>query len=198
MGKPDNEYGNVLSHRKLKHHEQKLLKKHDHFVGWMLDPHKNKRELQVIRNYCLQDREDYSRYRKIAGRAQSLAHTLKYLPATSKVRIQLTKELLGKLHAMGVIKNGENLSEVVGLTVASFARRRLPVVLHEANMANSVKAAVELVEQGHVRVGIDRVTDPAFLVPRKLEDYVSWMPHSKIGRTVRKVHGSLDDYDEYN
>ena len=33
-------------------------------------------------------------------------------------------------------------------------------------MAQTVKEAVKLVEQGHVRVGPDPVTDPAYLVTR--------------------------------
>ena len=33
-------------------------------------------------------------------------------------------------------------------------------------MAENVKAAVSLVEQGHVRVGPEVVTDPAYLVTR--------------------------------
>ena len=33
-------------------------------------------------------------------------------------------------------------------------------------MAESVKQAVKMVEQGHVRVGPNTITDPAFLVTR--------------------------------
>lgn len=33
-------------------------------------------------------------------------------------------------------------------------------------MAQTVKEAVKLVEQGHIRVGPEVVTDPAFLVTR--------------------------------
>lgn len=35
-------------------------------------------------------------------------------------------------------------------------------------MAETVRNASDLVEQGHVRVGIELVTDPAFLVTRNL------------------------------
>lgn len=45
--------------RKLKYHEKKLLKKVD-FVTWKADP--NHREVQVMRRYHLQKREDYSKY----------------------------------------------------------------------------------------------------------------------------------------
>lgn len=44
--------------RKLKYHEQKLLKKVD-FVSWKID--KNVREVQVLKRYRITKREDYSK-----------------------------------------------------------------------------------------------------------------------------------------
>lgn len=58
-----------------------------------------------------------------------------------------------------------------------------------------VKDAVGLIEQGHVRVGPETVTDPAFLVTRGKEDFVTWVDTSKIKRHVAKYHDKLDDYD---
>lgn len=44
--------------RKLKYHEQKLLKKVD-FVSWKVD--RNVREAQILRRYKVTKREDYSK-----------------------------------------------------------------------------------------------------------------------------------------
>jgi U3 small nucleolar ribonucleoprotein protein IMP3 len=53
------------------------------------------------------------------------------------------------------------------ITVSAFCRRRLPVVMvSRLKMAQTVKDATMYVEQGHVRVGTDVVTDPGFLVTR--------------------------------
>ncbi len=62
-------------------------------------------------------------------------------------------------------------------------------------MAESVKMAVQYVEQGHIRVGPQTITDPAFLVSRHLEDYVTWVDSSKIKQKVLKYSNKLDDYD---
>ena len=51
-------------------------------------------------------------------------------------------------------------------------------------MAQTLQAAVKFVEQGHVRVGPELVTDPAYLVTRRLEDYEDYNINShnfKIG-----------------
>jgi len=45
--------------RKLKFHEQKLLKKVN-FLDWKNE--RNLHEIQVVRRYHLQDREDYTRF----------------------------------------------------------------------------------------------------------------------------------------
>ena len=39
------------------------------------------------------------------------------------------------------------------------------------------------------------MTDPAFLVTRALEDYVTWVDTSKIRRKISKYNDRLDDYD---
>lgn len=67
---------------------------------------------------------------------------------------------------MGLIQNKWSLDVVQKVNGSSFCRRRLPVVMVRAKMANNLKAAVTFVEQGHVRVGPEVVKDPAFLVTR--------------------------------
>lgn len=62
-------------------------------------------------------------------------------------------------------------------------------------MSETLKEACTFIEQGHVRVGPDTVTDPAFLVTRDMEDFVTWVDTSKIKRKVMKYDDRLDDYD---
>ena len=56
-------------------------------------------------------------------------------------------------------------------------------------MAQTLQAAVKFVEQGHVRCGPERITDPAFLVTRKHEDYVTWIDTSAIRKQVQDYNG---------
>ena len=62
-------------------------------------------------------------------------------------------------------------------------------------MAETVKVAIAFCEQGQVRVGPHVVTDPAFLVTKNMEDYVTWVDTSKIRRAVHKYNDKLDDFD---
>ena len=44
-------------------------------------------------------------------------------------------------------------------------------------------------------MGPETVTDPAFLVTRNMEDFVTWVDSSKIKRKVLQYNDQLDDYD---
>jgi U3 small nucleolar ribonucleoprotein protein IMP3 len=52
-----------------------------------------------------------------------------------------------------------------------------------------------LTKQGHVRVGPTLVTDPAFLVSRTLEDFITWTNTSKIRKHIANYESTRDDYD---
>jgi U3 small nucleolar ribonucleoprotein protein IMP3 len=67
--------------------------------------------------------------------------------------------------------------------------------------------AVKFIEQGHVRVGPDTITDPAYLVTRcvfsgdillvdsytvrHMEDFVTWVDTSKLKRTIMQYNDEV-------
>jgi U3 small nucleolar ribonucleoprotein protein IMP3 len=99
---------------------------------------------------------------------------------------------------MGILPStaSAKLSEVEkSVSVSAFCRRRLPVVMTRLHMSETVQAATKLIEQGHVRVGTEPVTDTAFLVTRGMEDFVTWVQGSKIKRNILRYREKLDDFD---
>lgn len=107
----------------------------------------------------------------------------------------MTEQLLDKLYNMGLIPTKKSLALCDKLNTSAFCRRRLAVVLVRLKMAETMKEAVTFVEQGHLRVGPETITEPAFLVTRNMEDFVTWVDTSKIKRKVLKYNDKLDDYD---
>ncbi|CAO2654371.1 Nn.00g111040.m01.CDS01 [Neocucurbitaria sp. VM-36] len=183
--------------RKLKHHEQKLLKKVD-FNTYKSD--NDHREAAVMRRYAIQGRDDYRKYNQLCGSMRQLAHKLANLDPADPFRRRHEDLMLEKLYDMGILGTGGGgrgkLSDIEHkLTVSAFARRRLPVVMTRLRMADHVQAAVSIIEQGHVRVGTDVVTDPAYLVTRSMEDFVTWVDSSKIKRNIMKYRDKLDDFE---
>lgn len=154
--------------RKLKHHEQRLLRKVD-FTSYPSDA--KHRAAEVIRRYSLGNPADYTSYNRLCGQLRQLAHRLSLLPPESAFRRKQEDLLLEKVFDMGILSSGGGgkgkLSDVEHkVTVSAFCRRRLGVVMTRLRMAETVSSANKFIEQGHVRVGTEVVTDSAFLVTR--------------------------------
>lgn len=67
--------------------------------------------------------------------------------------------------------------------------------MQKMKMAETIKDAVMYIEQGHVKVGVDTVTDPAFHVTRSMEDHITWVRVSKIGKKVKDYRDERDDFE---
>jgi U3 small nucleolar ribonucleoprotein protein IMP3 len=168
-----------------------------------------------MRRYHIQDRDDYAKYNRLCGSIHHLALRLSKLPSTDPFRGKTEASLLGKCYDMALVDVGNKMSDLLSkVTVSSFARRRLGVVMVRLKMSETVKQvsaefrypaatyltkrclqAVTYIEQGQVRVGPDAITDPAFLVTRNMEDFVSWVDQSRVRRSIAKYTGEHDDYD---
>mmetsp|Transcript_14801 Transcript_14801/g.42650 ORF Transcript_14801/g.42650 Transcript_14801/m.42650 type:complete len:182 (+) Transcript_14801:139-684(+) len=178
--------------RQLKHHEKKLLRKVD-LYSWKKED--NLRVAKILRRYHIQNREDYTAYTRIVGMVTKLSAKLKTLKPDDPFRIAMTDQMLTKLTDLGLINKGTSLKQAEDLTASAICRRRLPVIMVRLKMAENLRTAITFVEQGQVRVGPHVVTDPAFLVSKSMEDYVTWVDTSKIRRTVQKYNDKLDDFD---
>ena len=130
-----------MSMRKLKWHEQKLLKKVN-FAYWKQDD--QLREWQAVQRYRI-TREEYWRYNRLVRNTNKMVHELMKLEQNDEYRVKTTQELLEKLYNMGLIQEKRNLKSVNRLTVSSFCRRRLPVIMVRLNMADNLKEAISLV-----------------------------------------------------
>ena len=188
--------------RQLKHHEKKLLRKVDLYNY----NHKQQKEsfdtlriAKIQRRYHLQNgRVEYIVYNKLIGQLTQLAAKLQLLSESDTFRIAMTEQMIQKCYNMGLLRSTNNMSLhdiTTQITVSQFCRRRLSSILVKLKMAPTCAMAVTLIEQSQIRVGPNIITSPAFLVPRTLEDYVTWVDASKIRRTVQKYNNKLDDFD---
>nr|CAG4641083.1 EOG090X0APJ [Eulimnadia texana] len=177
--------------RKLKFHEQKLLKKVD-FINWEVD--NNLHEVKILKRYHIQKREDYTSYNKLSREIRELARKIKELDPKDPYRTESSAQLLEKLYLMGLIPTKWSLDLADRVTASCFCRRRLPVLMVRSKMTDSIRMATQLVEQGHVRVGPEVIKDPAFLVTRNMEDFVTWVDASAIKRHVLEYNEMRDDF----
>lgn len=181
--------------RQLKFHEFRLLKKAD-FLQW--EREKSHRELSVVRKFRLSNPEHYHTYSKLVGEIRKLTHSLEKMSADDPVRVQTTEQLLQKMYDMGLIQVKSGLDQCRRVSVSSFCKRRLPVVLVRLHYAETLQEAVTLLEQRHIRIGPSIVTDEALLVTRQMEDYITWADSSKIKRKIARYNDEVDDFELLN
>lgn len=65
-------------------------------------------------------------------------------------------------------------------------------------MSETIKEATKFIEQGHVRVGPEVVKDPAFLVNRSLEDFVTWVDGSAIRKHVLEYNEMVSIHNTHS
>ena len=124
-----------------------------------------------------------------------LTNMLKQIDPRDQARVEMTKQLLEKLYSMGAIPSTKSLTLCDKLSTSSFLRRRLSVVMVRLKMSETLREAVTFIEQGHVRVGPNVISDPSFHVTRNMEDFVTWVDTSKIRRKVMAYNDKVDDFD---
>ena len=104
---------------------------------------------------------------------------LKKLDAEDPARIQMSEKLLEKCFRMGLIPAKKSLTQCEQIAASCFARRWLPVVLVKNKFCETMREAVSFVEQRHIRVGPEVVTDPAFHVVRDMEVFITGSTRQK-------------------
>lgn len=150
--------------RLLQHHEQRLLKKVD-FITYKKE--NNHRENAVMRMYHIQKRSHYLAYNVLAGQIIKLATKISLLDPKDPYRAKKADALADKCYRMGLI-NSKSFVACEKVTVSAFCRRRLAVVVTRMKMSENVKMAVQLIEQGHVRVGPNVVVKSLYLTLNRL------------------------------
>ncbi|NWR81957.1 IMP3 protein, partial [Centropus unirufus] len=128
--------------RKLKYHEQKLLRRLD-LVSWEAAG-TNLAEVKALRRYRVARREDFVLYKALARSIRDLG------PKSAAFRARCTSRLLEKLHGLGLLRDTRSLAACEAISASAFCRRRLPCLLLKLRMAQNLRHAVSFVEQGHV------------------------------------------------
>lgn len=146
----------------------------------------------------------------------NLADKISSQPVNS-FRNLCSEQLINKLYSIGLIKT-KRLKKCNQVNVKALCRRRLPVYMVQSGMFNGpISTAgmklliyifscicnewfiflhfldtVKYVQHGHVRIGPNVMNDPAFLVTRNHEDFITWTDTFKY--KIDSYNESRDDY----
>ncbi|KAJ9593430.1 hypothetical protein L9F63_015016 [Diploptera punctata] len=134
-------------------------------------------------------------YKKLSREIRELARKIKDIDEKHPFRVESSAQLLEKLYLLKKTVLKWDLELCNNVNASSFCRRRLPVMMVKSKMCASVSMATKFIQQGHVRVGPEVVKDPAFLLTRNLEDFVTWVDTSAIKRHIMEYNETRDDFE---
>jgi small subunit ribosomal protein S4 len=120
-------------------------------------------EDKLLRRYGLHRKEEIW---KTASMLRNFRHQAMRLLAASGPQAELeTRQLLTKLHRLGLVGENATLDDVLGLNVENLLDRRLQTLVYKKGLAKTPRQARQLVLHGHISIAGRRVTVPNYLVP---------------------------------
>jgi small subunit ribosomal protein S4 len=114
--------------------------------------------------------------RKFKNQIKSLASRM---DAQSRLE---EKQLVERLISLGLMKLGDPLDVVLGLTTKDIFERRLQTMLVRKGLARSMKQARQFITHRHIIVDKKKITFPSYVVGVKEESLIEFVPTSTLSK----------------
>jgi small subunit ribosomal protein S4 len=82
--------------------------------------------------------------------------------------------VLGRAKKLGLIKEGQEIDDVLGLTLRDVMERRLQTLVFNKGLALSIKQARQFVTHEHIQINGRKITSPSYVVPVSEEDHIGF------------------------
>lgn len=143
-------------------------------------------ELQLMGEYGLRNKRELWKARAILKHIVRRARSL--LSMRAEERAQLELPFKEKLYKLGFIEDVSiPLDRVLSLDVRAILDRRLQTLIYKKGLAKTLYEARQLITHGHIAINGRRVRSPGFLVPRDLEDKISFAPNSPLAARTQQA-----------
>ena len=90
------------------------------------------------------------------------------------------KQLLNRLHSLGLLKKDAKLEEVLNLTLKDVLERRLQTLVYKKQLARTILQARQFITHENVIVGERKITSPSYLVPTEEEPHIKLVEPLKL------------------
>lgn len=138
-------------------------------------------ERVLVQEYGLKNKTEIYKAR---SRLKTFADLAKKLIAARGAQAEKEKQqLLSRLTRLGLVKQGAQLDDVLGIQLKNLLERRLQTMLFRKGLARSVNQARQFIVHEHVTVGNRTVAAPSYLVPVDEEASLAFVPASPYANT---------------
>jgi small subunit ribosomal protein S4 len=125
----------------------------------------------LMKNYGLRRRREILIAQEILRNYRRRARELIAEQDERKVKL-----LLDKLVKLGLLKEGQDLDDVLALTVNDILERRLQTIVWKKGFAGTALQSRQAITHGHVIIGGKKARTPAYIVPVEEEAKISVNP----------------------
>jgi small subunit ribosomal protein S4 len=142
-------------------------------------------ELKLLGQYGLRNKREIWRHKTLLSKYRGIGRSLLGMSAGER-RIQ-EKQLLDRLHRLGILPEESALDDVLDLTLEDILGRRLQTLVFQRGLAQSIQQARQLIAHGHIAIEGRKVSSPSYLVLKNEEEKIAYAPKSPLTNSEHPI-----------
>ncbi|MCK4589891.1 MAG: 30S ribosomal protein S4 [Nanoarchaeota archaeon] len=135
-------------------------------------------EKELTREFALKNKKEIYKIDSVLKKFKDRAKNL--ISATTKQGEKEKKQLLQRLHKLGLVSPEAALDDVLSLNLKDIMDRRLQNMVTKKALARTQAQARQFIVHQHIMIKGKKVTAPNYLVTRAEEDSIQFTPKSKL------------------
>ena len=146
------------------------------------DKQRIEKERELVKTYGLKKKREIWRAFSLLRKYRKMAREL-----AAKKDKEMEKTLVKKLVVLGLLNEGANLDDVLGLTLENILDRRLQTILFKKGLVNTISQARQLIVHRKVLIEGRKIVYPSYLMSADEENKIQVLMQVKTKET--KVEG---------
>jgi small subunit ribosomal protein S4 len=135
-------------------------------------------ELKLLGQYGLRNKREIWRHKTLLSKYRGIGRSL--LGMSTEERKKQEKQLLDRLHRLGILPEESALDDVLDLALEDILERRLQTLVFQRGLAQSIQQSRQLITHGHIAIDGKRVSTPSYLVLKDEETKIAYTPKSPL------------------
>jgi small subunit ribosomal protein S4 len=135
-------------------------------------------ELKLLGQYGLRNKREIWRHKTLLSKYRGIGRSL--LGKSVEERRKQEKQLLNRLHRLGILPDESELDDVLDLRLEDILERRLQTLVFQRGFSQSIQQARQLITHGHIAINGRKVSSPSYLVLKDEEETLSYSPKSPL------------------
>jgi small subunit ribosomal protein S4 len=146
-------------------------------------------ELKLLGQYGLRNKREIWRHKTLLSKYRSIGRSL--LGMSIEERSLMEKQLLHRLHRLGILPEEAMLDDVLDLSLEDILGRRLQTLVFQKGLAKSIQQARQLITHGHIAIEGRRISTPSYLVLKDEEQKLKYAPKSPLSDPHHPLTSSI-------